>query len=324
MATRKTERILNLTICLLVSGRYLPKSRIREAVEALPRPQRRRVRAHLRARQGRVAQPRGADRGGQLRPAVRRRARLPDLAGGVRAAADRARRRRGGRRRGGGPGLAARQHGRVDPQRAGEAARRRASSRTPPNWPRSNRPCRPPRRPSSRCGPRCWSGPGSASPTATGVRRTLEPWGMTSSKGRWYVIGWDTDRQAERMFKLSRMTDLPERVSRPGAYEVPADLDLRSLARSLAPAGADPAAALLAVRAGKGPTLRRRGEPASRPAALPGRLRGVRGRYGDLWTHGRGDHPLRRRRDRARSARTARRGAGRAAPGRRRPTARRR
>ena len=31
--TPKTERILNLTICLLVSGRYLPKSRIREAVE---------------------------------------------------------------------------------------------------------------------------------------------------------------------------------------------------------------------------------------------------------------------------------------------------
>ena len=33
MATRKTERILNLTICLLVSGRYLPKAKIREAVE---------------------------------------------------------------------------------------------------------------------------------------------------------------------------------------------------------------------------------------------------------------------------------------------------
>src|SRR6187200_3141385 len=33
MAPRKTERILNLTICLLVSGRYLPKSRIREAFE---------------------------------------------------------------------------------------------------------------------------------------------------------------------------------------------------------------------------------------------------------------------------------------------------
>jgi lipopolysaccharide/colanic/teichoic acid biosynthesis glycosyltransferase len=33
MAPRKTERILNLTICLLVSGHYLSKSRIREAVE---------------------------------------------------------------------------------------------------------------------------------------------------------------------------------------------------------------------------------------------------------------------------------------------------
>ena len=33
MAPRKTERIHNLPNCLLVSGRYLPKSRIREAVE---------------------------------------------------------------------------------------------------------------------------------------------------------------------------------------------------------------------------------------------------------------------------------------------------
>src|SRR3954464_9776255 len=33
MAPRKTERIVNLTIALLVAGRYLPKSRIRELVE---------------------------------------------------------------------------------------------------------------------------------------------------------------------------------------------------------------------------------------------------------------------------------------------------
>ena len=49
------------------------------------------------------------------------------------------------------------------------------------------------------------------------------------------MIGRDVDRDATRMFKLSRITDLPRRVSRPGAYEVPADLDLRALARSLAP-----------------------------------------------------------------------------------------
>src|SRR5690606_26091473 len=34
MTTRKTERILNLTICLLVSGRFVSKGQIREAVEA--------------------------------------------------------------------------------------------------------------------------------------------------------------------------------------------------------------------------------------------------------------------------------------------------
>jgi uncharacterized protein YggE len=54
---------------------------------------------------------------------------------------------------------------------------------------------------------------------------------VTASKGRWYVIGRDIDRDATRMFKLSRITDLPRRISRPGAFAVPADLDLRALAR---------------------------------------------------------------------------------------------
>ena len=46
-----------------------------------------------------------------------------------------------------------------------------------------------------------------------GDQRTLEPWGLTSFKGRWYVIGRDVDRAATRMFKLSRMTDLPKGLS---------------------------------------------------------------------------------------------------------------
>jgi proteasome accessory factor B len=101
-----------------------------------------------------------------------------------------------------------------------------------------------------------------------GSPRTLEPWGLTSYKGRWYVIGRDVDRQASRMFKLSRMTDLPKRVSRAGSYEVPADLDLRSLARSLAPRERTETA-LLAIRAGKAPALARRAEPAVSEINLP-------------------------------------------------------
>ena len=41
---------------------------------------------------------------------------------------------------------------------------------------------------------------------------------MTSRKGRWYVIGWDLDRRAERMFKVSRISGQPRKVSRGGAY----------------------------------------------------------------------------------------------------------
>ena len=109
--------------------------------------------------------------------------------------------------------------------------------------------------------------------------RTLEPWGLTASKGRWYVIGRDVDRDATRMFKLSRITDRPKKASRPEAYAVPEDLDLRRLARSLAPAGADrrhdPG-----HPGGKAPTLARRVVPATTDSA-PGGVRGGSVGYGD-------------------------------------------
>ena len=82
------------------------------------------------------------------------------------------------------------------------------------------------------------------------------------------------------MFKISRMQDLPRRTSRPGAYEVPADLDLRALARALNPQEPN-RTALLAVRVGKAPTLTRRGEPATTDRALPGGFEVFSVGYGD-------------------------------------------
>ena len=35
--------------------------------------------------------------------------------------------------------------------------------------------------------------------------REVEPWTIDSWRGRWYVVGQDTDRQAERVFRLSRI-----------------------------------------------------------------------------------------------------------------------
>ena len=116
-----------------------------------------------------------------------------------------------------------------------------------------------------------------------GDQRTLEPWGLTASKGRWYVVGWDTDRQDTRMFKLSRIADLPKRASRAGAYAVPADLDLRNLARSLTPR--EPTMeALLAIRTGRAPALARRGEPREVDTDLPGGFEVLAVAYGDMWS----------------------------------------
>ena len=35
--------------------------------------------------------------------------------------------------------------------------------------------------------------------------RTVEPWGVVTEKGRWYLVGHDRDRDATRIFRLSRI-----------------------------------------------------------------------------------------------------------------------
>ncbi|MBA2560309.1 MAG: WYL domain-containing protein [Propionibacteriales bacterium] len=73
--------------------------------------------------------------------------------------------------------------------------------------------------------------PGSEVP----VRRHLEPWGIVSWHGHWYVVGHDRDRVEERMFRLSRIVGDVSFIGDPGSFEPPADLDLRGLTQSLAP-----------------------------------------------------------------------------------------
>jgi len=86
--------------------------------------------------------------------------------------------------------------------------------------------------------------------------RHLQPWGVTRYSGRWYVVGHDADRGAERVFRLSRVEGQPRKVGAPGAYEVPPDVDLGEVARRLAPA-VSTERVLLLVRQGAGLSLRR-------------------------------------------------------------------
>ena len=98
--------------------------------------------------------------------------------------------------------------------------------------------------------------------------RTLEPWSVTWRKGSWYVLGHDLARDEPRMFKMSRITGTPVLDDVRGSYEVP-DVDLAELARRLEPSGPD-TSAVLAIRDGHAPNLSRRGEPTETSVALPG------------------------------------------------------
>lgn len=91
---------------------------------------------------------------------------------------------------------------------------------------------------------------------ATSTRRRLQPWGIVSWHGHWYTVGQDLDRDAPRMFRLSRMEgDVV--LGQRGAFDPPENVDLRALASALAPPdGAK--VAVLRVRAGSGDPLRRR------------------------------------------------------------------
>ena len=96
-----------------------------------------------------------------------------------------------------------------------------------------------------------------ASTTAT---RHLQPWGVVSYRGRWYVTGHDTDRGEPRVFRLSRVQGEVRADGKPGSFEIPAGTDLRAMTESLAPRPADRTAEVL-VREGTGHGLRRHAKP---------------------------------------------------------------
>jgi proteasome accessory factor B len=59
--------------------------------------------------------------------------------------------------------------------------------------------------------------------------RTLEPWGVLSWQRRWYVAGHDRDRDEPRSFRLSRIVGQVRTVGRPGAFVRPEHVDLLDL-----------------------------------------------------------------------------------------------
>jgi proteasome accessory factor B len=102
--------------------------------------------------------------------------------------------------------------------------------------------------------------PSRAEPYST---RTVEPWGVVTQRGRWYLVGHDRDRDDTRVFRLSRIGGEVTPIGPAGAVTVPQDADLSGIVAqkvtelSAAPAGGQ---ARVWVADGRATALRRAGK----------------------------------------------------------------
>jgi len=96
-------------------------------------------------------------------------------------------------------------------------------------------------------------------PTGEVVRRIVEPWGVVSWRGRWYLVGHDRDRADVRSFRLSRILEPVTTVGEPGAVRVPPGTDLMASIRRNFDYGPVTGMARVWVREGHAHGLRRLG-----------------------------------------------------------------
>jgi proteasome accessory factor B len=86
-------------------------------------------------------------------------------------------------------------------------------------------------------------------------RREVEPWGVVSWHGRWYLVGHDRAREAVRCFRLSRVSGEVATVGKPDEVVVPDGVDLVAYIADEAPQGRH--VARVQVRHGAAAGLRR-------------------------------------------------------------------
>ncbi|WP_020108993.1 YafY family protein [Nocardia sp. 348MFTsu5.1] len=65
-------------------------------------------------------------------------------------------------------------------------------------------------------------------PTSPHVTRTVEPWGVVTHIGRWYLVGHDRDREQTRTYRLTRILSVTP-FGKVGELTRPANIDLRQI-----------------------------------------------------------------------------------------------
>ncbi|GAB77161.1 transcriptional regulator [Austwickia chelonae] len=99
--------------------------------------------------------------------------------------------------------------------------------------------------------------------------RKVHPWGLTSWRGHWYLTALDTDLNEPRIFRLSRIQGEVRRTGQPGSYDVPPGHRPRAFVQARISSG-DPFPAQIAVRPGTGHALRRRAATTATDPTRPG------------------------------------------------------
>ncbi|MCV7299107.1 YafY family transcriptional regulator [Mycobacterium barrassiae] len=90
------------------------------------------------------------------------------------------------------------------------------------------------------------------------VIRTVEPWGVVTTKGRWYLVGHDRDRDAVRTFRLSRIGAEVKTIGPAGAVQRPHGVNLREIVERAVEESPTGGQAKVWVADGRATALRRR------------------------------------------------------------------
>lgn len=91
------------------------------------------------------------------------------------------------------------------------------------------------------------------------ITRTVEPWGVITDRGRWYLVGHDRDRDATRTFRLSRIGEDVTMLDKPGTVRRPAGVDLRAIVAKAVGDGPVRITARVWIAEGRAQELRRMG-----------------------------------------------------------------
>jgi proteasome accessory factor B len=229
MSRRKTERLLNLVVCLLATRRYLTAEQIRQAVPGYPGGteafKRMFERDKEELRELGIPLETGSDGDEEPGYRIQRQAyELPEIQlsrdeAAVLGLAARVWQRASLAEAASGALLKLRAAGIETDEAASLGIEPRVDTHEP-SFPSLWRAVR-----DRRAVIFDYQGVGRSAPQ----RRHLEPWGVVSRRGRWYVAGHDRDRGEVRVFRLSRILGEAVPDGPVGAVVVPDNTDVREI-----------------------------------------------------------------------------------------------